>query len=1032
MKNFFFVFLTFLFVFFQAEGSSYPIKLKNEGELNILAFTNNNRARPFSNEVFSTMKEELEKKVLLQVNLQIQTVDFAFFSNEESFQIKALVKKRYYKKIDIIVVSDITPVIKKIITALDSVPVFVLSHHIGIYNVADEYENYAYFRGFDTNIKQTVDVALQCCQNTKELVIISGSSSIDSLWYKSALSLGDRYKNVKVNNWHNWPQNKIIAEISQLPKTTTVVYESITNHNKEHANNIDILSTIKKHSSVPVFGIIDTYLNGSVVGGYINSATNNGRLAANIIIGWLNGKKIKSPVVDKNYGQYMFDWQEMKKWNIKERNLPSGSTIINRPVSFLQRHTKLLTGFFIFFILLSVSMIIILLVSKIKCKASESVNKSNAEFKSLFEHIGIRLLFFNVNYELIRANGDAIKSFEKYVDNPIGKNVVELYGKSNSVHILEHIKGILQSKKDLHFVESIDRFGDIRYYHTNCTCIFDKNQQPIGVQIAAIDITPRIRVKEALKESEIQYHSLFEESNDAIIICKTDGQIIDVNKKVVKYLNIFKNDILNLNISDLAGSLKNFSEKEFLEKNFSTIDNVYLFEKEYKKDNYETHYLDVKGKLFNKKKGLVQIIVKDITTKKKYEQELEKKNKEAEAINKELKKTNNNLSIEKEKVEKANKLKDEFLHNMSHEIRTPMNGIIGFSNLLNDPGITKKKRKMYISIINNSSQQLLHIIDAILEISILEAKQVCLIEEKVCLNNLMAELFAIYNLRAKEKKILFYLKKGLSENESLIITDKIKLNKILGNLLENAMKYTENGFVELGYYTEDNRLIIYVKDTGIGVLPENFKMIFDRFSQEEKDTSNNTGGLGLGLSIAKENTELLGGEISITSIKNKGTTFYVRIPFKPVSDKTIEVSAKEKIVAAVEKEEAIIEKKNNQTILIAEDEKINILYLKELLKHFYEDIPNILIAKNGKEAIKLFREHDINLILMDIKMPVMGGLEASRIIRTFNPNVPIIAQTAYSTYADKKLALDNGCDDFISKPINKDDFINIITKYLKQ
>jgi len=707
-----------------------------------------------------------------------------------------------------------------------------------------------------------------------------------------------------------------------------------------------------------------------------------------------------------------------------ERTNTIDRNIINSPVSFFQHNTKFLPGPFSSFTMFSIALIIILLILYIKCKAKDSVNKSNEEFKSLFEHIGIRLLFFNTNYELIRANNDAIKSFELYVKNPIGKNIVELYGESNSVHILEHIKKTIGSNKDRHFVERIERLGDIRYYHTNCTCILDKNQNSIGVQVAAIDITPRVRAKKALKESEIQYHSLFEESNDAIIICKTDGRIIDVNKKVVNYLHVLKNDILNLNIFDLAKRLNNFSGKELFGKKISAIDSVYSFEKE----NNKIYYLDIKGKIFNQEKDLVQIIAKDITTKRTYEIELEKKKTETEAINNELKISNNKLFVEKDKAEKANRLKDKFLHNMSHEIRTPMNGIIGFSNLLNDTGVTEEKRKIYTSIINNSSYQLLHIIDDILEISSLETKQVRLIEERFCLNNLMTELFKVFNIKAKEKNISLYIKNGLSDNESIIISDKLKLNKILGNLLENAIKYTEKGFVELGYYPEKNRLVIYVKDTGIGILPENYKMIFDSFSQEEKELSRKTGGLGLGLSIAKENTELMGGKINLKSRKGEGTTFYIRIPFKFVVDKVAEFSVK----GNKEAEEKTIAKTNRLTILIAEDEDVNVFYLKELLTDFYEDTLNILIAKNGKEAIKIFREHVVNLVLMDIKMPVMGGFEASKIIKSFNPDVPIIAQTAYSTSADKELALQNGCDDFISKPINKDDFINMITKYLKK
>ena len=1016
------------FIFIQAEGSLLPIKLKHEGELNILAFTNNNRTWPFTNEVYSTLEKELERESSLQVNLKIQTVDFESFNDEEIDQMTSLMKKRYYKSIDIILVQDISKINKCFIAAFDSVPVFVLSHYIGNSISDDIYKRLTYIRGIEINVKPTVDAALKCCPNTEQIIIISGSSPLDMFWYKSSLLLGKQYKKVKIKNWHNWSVDSITSEITKLPKNSLVVYESITNYKMGHfVMNRDILLKIKKHSSVPVFGIADTYLNGSVIGGYMHSAIKDGLFSANVINRWLNGEKIKGFMHYKNYGQYIFDWEEMEKWDIKERNLPRGSKIINRPVSFFNRHTKLLSCGLIFCFLLSVSMIILLIISKIKSKAKESINKSNAEFKSLFEHSGIRLFSFNTNFELIKANVDMIKSLERYVENPIGKNVVELYGKANSKSLLKHIKKCIRTTEDQHFIERIDRSGDIQYYHTNCTCILDKKQRPVRIQIAAIDITPRMQAKEALRESEIQFRSLFEESNDAIIICRTDGQIVDANKKIVKYIKILKKDLIKLRMCDLANRMKNFSDKEVFEKEIGIIDKVFSYEKN---DN-EISYIDVKSKLLNYKKGLVQIIIRDITKTKKYEIELENKKSEAESINEELKKINNKLLIEKDKVDRANKLKDDFLHNMSHEVRTPMNGIIGFSNLLNDPEVDEAKRKLYISIINKSSKQLLHIIDDIVEISCLETKQVSIIKEELCLNVLMRKLFDVYNIKATEKNISLYLKNGLIDKDSIILSDKTKLNKILVILLENAIKYILNGFVEFGYYVQNKDFVIYVKDTGIGILPENYKTIFDCFYQVEEESFRNKRGLGLGLSIAKGNTELLGGKISLESKIGEGTTFYITFPCNIVKpDFKSYITNESKTEVQNEIGNLAFEKKDKQTILIAEDEKINIIYLKELLKHFYKYDPKVLIAKNGKEAVKICRENDVDLILMDIKMPIMGGLEASKTIKIFKPNVPIIAQTAYSTNEDKNLALKSGCDDFISKPITKDDFLNIITKYL--
>ena len=375
------------------------------------------------------------------------------------------------------------------------------------------------------------------------------------------------------------------------------------------------------------------------------------------------------------------------------------------------------------------------------------------------------------------------------------------------------------------------------------------------------------------------------------------------------------------------------------------------------------------------------------------------------------------LKFSKQKAEQSDQLKTEFLNNMSHEIRTPINAIMGFSNFLSDPDLTIDKRKKFINIIQNSSKQLMHIIDDILEISELETKQIRVCKDKVCLNDVLFELFTIFNVNAKEHNIPLYIKKGLSDEESTITTDESKLLKIVSNILENALKFTNEGFIEFGYYvkTINNlpQLIIYVKDTGIGIAKNKQEIIFDRFSQANKGISSKVGGLGLGLSIAKENTLLIDGKISIKSEIGKGTTFFITIPYSPVytNSKVDEISSK-------------------QTILIVDDEELNFILLETLLSKILKIKCQILHVKNGSEAVEICKINPtIYLVLMDLKMPVMDGFEATRLLKGLFPRLPIIAQTAYSTKSDKEKAFSAGCDDFISKPIKIDLLKSIINKY---
>ncbi|ASB48254.1 PAS domain S-box protein [Alkalitalea saponilacus] len=386
----------------------------------------------------------------------------------------------------------------------------------------------------------------------------------------------------------------------------------------------------------------------------------------------------------------------------------------------------------------------------------------------------------------------------------------------------------------------------------------------------------------------------------------------------------------------------------------------------------------------------------------------------------ERKKMLEELVSAKEKAEQSDRLKTEFLNNMSHEIRTPMNGIIGFSDMLDEPNLPEERRRYYSKIIQNSSHQLLRIIDDILEIATLETKQEKTHKTEFNLNDFLMELFSIFNLKSKERNIPLYLKKALHDDQSYIISDKTKLNKIISNLLENALKFTSNGFIEFGYCVENELFKIFVKDTGIGIAPKNHQMVFERFSQEDEEVSNKHGGLGLGLSISKENAQLLGGNITLESEKSKGSTFIVSIPYIPGRKNEITNNSYEHSKAI-----------KKQTILVAEDEEVNYLFIQALFEAETDGNYNLIHAKNGQEVLDIcLKNKNIDIVLMDIKMPVMNGLKATEKIKSKLPKLPIIAQTAYSTEYDKKLALEHGCDDFISKPIEKAKLLELISKYM--
>jgi signal transduction histidine kinase/CheY-like chemotaxis protein len=423
----------------------------------------------------------------------------------------------------------------------------------------------------------------------------------------------------------------------------------------------------------------------------------------------------------------------------------------------------------------------------------------------------------------------------------------------------------------------------------------------------------------------------------------------------------------------------------------------------------------------------------DITRQKKSELDLKAQMDENQALNdaylaqnaalissiERIQKINEELNIAKQKAEESDRLKSAFLANMSHEIRTPMNGVIGFSEMLADPDLSPASRMEYASIIIDSSRQLLSIVNDILDISRIEAGLVSLSKEEVHVNELLTVLYAFFEPQARTKDLDLRFIKSLDNDECIIYTDKTRLRQILTNLLNNALKFTHEGMIELGYERIEDFMKFYVRDTGIGIPPELHDKIFEPFHQVELEITYHYGGTGLGLSISRKLVELLKGKIWLESQQGKGSVFYFTIPFHQ-PDKLAKP-------ATIPPEKRDLQAQG-KVVLIAEDDETNYLYLEAALA---KAKLNLLRAINGIEAVEMCRSNpEIQLVLMDIKMPLMNGYDATVLIKQNRPDLPVIVQTAYAMTEERNLAFAAGCDDYIAKPIKKAELVEMVMKYI--
>jgi PAS domain S-box-containing protein len=628
-------------------------------------------------------------------------------------------------------------------------------------------------------------------------------------------------------------------------------------------------------------------------------------------------------------------------------------------------------------------------------KSEKELEKANMLFKTITQNIPDIILRVDRNFHCIYVSPHVDQLAGISAKDFIGRKISEFDLRAEFTDNREReFAEVLKSKSSYQTVLNVNTAQDRKILEWRMVPEFDEKGDVSSILNIIRDITD-------LRRTENELNRIFNLSADLICILNTEGHFLKINPAFESILGYSEQEILATRIFDLIHpddiepTVISLQEKMIASEGIINLENrIRCKDGSYKWISWVTQSLG--------DENLVYVIARDISSQRK---------------------TIKELTTAKEKAEESDRLKSTFLANMSHEIRTPMNAIMGFAMLLQRQGLNPDKIMRYTEIIRHRSDDLLHIINDILDISKIELEQISIVKEDFSINNVFNELFDEFSEKLKlkvEKSINFRIENYAKGNYQKITNDILRFKQVLTNLIDNAIKFTSKGYVRYGCKPNDSNIIFYVADSGIGIPLHKQKDVFERFRQVDESITREFGGNGLGLAISKALVELMGGEIWLESKESVGTTFFFSLPIErtkepaPLDDK----SKDKKFNLA------------GKRILVVEDDPLSIEFFRIVLEEVKADVT---IALNGGEALIIFEaDTSYDLILMDIQLPDINGYEVTRRIRKLNNKVPIIAQTAFAMAEDRIKSLEAGCNEYLSKPILSNELLEVISAQLQK
>ena len=864
-------------------------------------------------------------------------------------------------------------------------------------------------------IIENIELGMKLFPDATNVLYITDKSTYGSLENEYAKRIiADLPYREKIKITHLSPRGDsfedFIKKINGMPlKSFAIISSWQIDNNGNYLFNNSSFPFLSKISNIPVLGIQNLLTGTGVVGGYTISSWDHGFKTAELSRQMLEDRSL---IINDTINKYklQFDFNELKRWNISGDKISKQALIINKPESIYDNF-RTEVQLFLAFILLLITTLMVFAVYHFRHRnlnkelmrlSSENIARREL-LNNTFSVMEEGVISFDRNLNIIYVN-NAATDLSEYKRGLLGKKFHEVFNTSQP-ESSECIHSLLKHSLEKKISISIPEYSRIDYHEKesrfiagNIAPVLEKTGEVSQLVLVMRDVT------EIYKQR--RYLNLAMESAKAFIwfySTSTKQFSVVVNKE-----NIFGPGEENFKTHKNFLEYVHPDDREKLSLSYDKLmtRKAKSFSVEYRmslKGDNKWEWWERRGIIYSVSSGTANKDARFL-----YGMDIN--------IN-EIKLRENELVESKRKAEESDRLKSSFLSNMSHEIRTPLNGIVGFANLISDPAYSESEKAEFASIINSNSNSLMTLINDILDISRIESNSLKFEFSEFDVSKQIIEVAETSKLN---------LKKGITITTELpldnepVFYDEVRNRQVISNLVNNAIKFTEEGSITIGYIRRESELEIFVKDTGRGIPPNDVERVFNRFYKTDEFAP----GTGLGLSISKAIVERLGGTISLTSKLGEGTRVFYTIPLN------IDPKAVKEEAPSVRQQDSdnyfTLNEESKKRILIAEDLDSNFMLLDIILSRKYD----IARALNGQEAIDLYHSFRPDMILMDIKMPVMNGLEATVDIRKLNPAIPIVALTANAFESDQLQARASGCNDVLTKPVKASLLTMVVEKHI--